>query len=105
MAYLHQVLGKTCEDEPGIAHHRQQHLAYCLRLLWAKALCCRPVARQSELAQILQVGGGAGGVRRYQARELLHAQSRILQSRTHEHRVRKLLAAGQGANDLRRFDT
>ena len=99
------MLCKTRQYQARITRDRQQHLAHGLRLLRPQTLRCRPVARQAKLAKILQRGGGAGGLRRHQAGELLDAQSRKVQGGSYQDGVRKLLFIGQGADDVCRFNS
>ncbi len=68
----HELFREPRQHQAGIAHDRQKHLAQHLRLPGVEALGRRPIARQPQLAEPQQRGGGLDclGVR--------HARQRCL---------------------------
>ena len=57
MPQRNQFLGQPRQHQPGIADHREQHLAQGLGLGRVEAVCRGPVARQSERADAHQRSG------------------------------------------------
>ena len=104
MAHLHQVLGKAREHQARIADDREQHFSHGFGLLRIKSLSCGPVARQSELAQILQLRGRACGGRGHQCvRVSPRSNRRVAQRRSNEDGMGKIFGLGQRTDDLRCF--
>ncbi len=100
MPQPHQGFGQARQHQALVADDRQQHLADGFGLLGIESALRRPVARQADFTQPLQINGHARGARAQQPLEALRRDARAAQHGLRQHGCRQLRIAGQGADDL-----
>ncbi len=100
MSQPDELLGELRQHEPWVADHRQQHLADRLGLARIQPLSGRPVARQADVADALEIGSDARRLGARELRELLRREAVQADQGPQHQRVRKLRVVGERPDDF-----